>query len=140
MMNLHVFISALIGGISIGIASAFMMLSTGRIAGISGIAFNGVSEPQTQHWSLMFLFGLVLGSALFHFMSGVPVPGLDLSIPLLVTGGVLVGFGTKLGSGCTSGHGICGLARFSKRSLVAVVVFMTTAMLTVFVRLHGALA
>ena len=138
MMNLHVFISALIGGISIGFASAFMMLSTGRIAGISGIAFNSVSEPQTQHWSLMFLFGLVLGTAMFHLMSGVPVPGLDLSIPLLVTGGVLVGFGTKLGSGCTSGHGICGLARFSKRSLVAVVVFMTTAMLTVFVRLHGA--
>ena len=140
MMNPHVFISALIGGISIGIASAFMMLSTGRIAGISGIAFNGVSKPQTQHWSLMFLFGLVLGTALFHLMSGVPVPGLDLSIPLLVTGGVLVGFGTKLGSGCTSGHGICGLARFSKRSLVAVVVFLTTAILTVFVRLHDTMA
>ena len=137
-MNLHVFICALIGGISIGFASAFMMLSTGRIAGISGIAFNGISEPQTQQWSLMFLFGLVLGTAMFHLMSGVPVPGLDLSMPLLVTGGVLVGFGTKLGSGCTSGHGICGLARFSERSLVAVVVFMTTAMLTVFVRLHGA--
>ena len=139
-MNLHVFISALIGGICIGIASAFMMLSAGRIAGISGIAFKGVSEPQTQHWSLMFLLGLVLGTALFHLMSGLPFPGLDLSMPLLVTGGILVGFGTKLGSGCTSGHGICGLARFSKRSLVAVVVFMTAAMMTVFVRLHGALA
>lgn len=136
-MNVPVFVTALLGGMAIGAASALMMFLSGRIAGISGITFNAITRPVTQSWSVMFLLGLLLGTALYHLASGAPIPVLDVPVPLLLAGGLLVGLGTKLGSGCTSGHGICGLARLSARSLVAVVVFMASAMITVFVRLHG---
>ena len=117
-----------------------MMLFIGRIAGISGIAFTGIAKPKTEPWSVAFLLGLVLGAAMFHLINTTPGPAFEVSKPLLVSGGLLVGVGTKLGNGCTSGHGICGLARFSARSLVAVVVFMISAIVTVFIRLHGGLA
>ncbi len=136
-MNVPVFVTALLGGMAIGAASALMMFLIGRIAGISGITFNAITKPVAQSWSVMFLLGLLLGTALYHLASGAPIPVLDVPVPLLLAGGLLVGLGTKLGSGCTSGHGICGLARLSGRSLVAVVVFMASAMITVFVRLHG---
>ena len=84
----------------------------------------------------MFVVGLVGGAALYHFVSGSPVPGLDLPLPLLIAGGITVGFGTKLGRGCTSGHGICGLAFFSNRSIVATSIFMLSAAITVFVTHH----
>jgi len=116
-----------------------MMLLIGRIAGVSGIAFTGIAKPKKEPWSAAFLLGLVLGTSLFHLISNTPNPTLEISMPLLITGGLLVGIGTKLGNGCTSGHGICGLARFSTRSLVAIIVFMVSAIITVFVRLHSEL-
>jgi len=136
-MELHVFVAALIGGICIGIAASLMMVTIGRVTGITGIAFNGISAPVQNAWSLTFMLGLVMGAALYHQLTGSAAPVLDVPSPLLVAGGLAVGIGTKIGRGCTSGHGICGLALFSVRSLVATCVFMISAMVTVFVRLHG---
>ncbi|MBT4162294.1 MAG: YeeE/YedE family protein [Gammaproteobacteria bacterium] len=135
-MELHPFLAALIGGLCIGIAASLMMLTIGRVTGITGISFNTVSAPIQNTWSVMFVVGLVGGAALYHFVSGSPVPGLDLPLPLLIAGGITVGFGTKLGRGCTSGHGICGLAFFSNRSIVATSIFMLSAAITVFVTHH----
>ncbi len=138
-MGLHVFLTALIGGICIGIAASLMMVTIGRVTGITGIAFNSISSPVQNAWSLMFMLGLILGAALFHFVSGTPAPGLEVPLPLLIAGGIAVGFGTKIGRGCTSGHGICGLALFSIRSIVATCIFMLSAAITVFITLHGGL-
>ena len=135
-------ISALIGGALIGLAAACLWLGIGRIAGISGIVGNlwmpGSRTPQNDRaWRVAFLIGLVAGPVLWGVAGGsVPVLQLPSSPALLITAGLLVGFGTRLGSGCTSGHGVCGLARLSPRSLVATAVFMTTAIVTVFVSRH----
>ena len=125
---------ALIGGALIGLSAALMIILLGRIAGISGI-LSGVWAPSTgdRGLRLLFLLGLPLGALLYSRLSdGVPLE-ITPSTPLLIVAGLLVGFGTRLGSGCTSGHGVCGLARGSKRSLAATVVFMATAALTVLI-------
>ena len=135
-MELSAFIAPLAGGMCIGIAASLLMLSIGRIAGISGIAFTAMSSPRVNRWAMSFVVGLFIGAGLFHLFTGAEIPALAVSLPMLLAGGFIVGLGTKLGSGCTSGHGICGLGRMSARSLAAVVIFMTTAIATVFVRLH----
>ena len=132
-------VSSLAGGALIGLSAALLLLADGRVAGISGIAARLLERPNGETpWRLAFLIGLLIGQPLFAIGAGSwPAVRIDASWPVLALSGLLVGFGTRIGSGCTSGHGVCGLGRLSRRSLVAVIVFMATAMATVaFVR-HG---
>ena len=131
-------ISAAIGGALIGLSAVLLMALTGRIAGISGI-FAGLINPQTtdRAWRAAFIGGLVaapLAAALLGHT--VPTPRMPGSYITVVIGGLLVGFGTRLGSGCTSGHGICGIARLSPRSIVATGVFMMAAIIVVALTHH----
>jgi uncharacterized membrane protein YedE/YeeE len=132
------YLIALIGGVCIGLASVLLMILTGRIAGISGITFTAVSSPRKNIWAILFIVGLMLGAFLYHLLSGAPIPNIDISLPYLLGGGFIVGMGTKLGSGCTSGHGICGIGRLSTRSIIATCTFMIFGMISVYMRLHGA--
>ena len=131
-------VSALIGGTLIGLGTIVLMLANGRIAGISGIV-GGIVQPDGAEWRwrVGFVVGLVAGAALAMLAGFAPV-GIVVtgSLPLLIGGGFLVGVGTRLGSGCTSGHGVCGLARLSRRSLLAVLVFMGMGFVTTFVVRH----
>ncbi|GJE18364.1 YeeE/YedE family protein [Methylobacterium marchantiae] len=134
-----VFLSALAGGVLIGASAALLLILNGRIAGISGIAA-GAMLPVSRDtpWRWTFLAGLLLGPVLFRLAFGAwPVVQLDAPWTLVVLGGLLVGYGTRMGAGCTSGHGVCGLARLSPRSIAAVATFMVTAAATVFVVRHG---
>jgi uncharacterized membrane protein YedE/YeeE len=131
-------ISALIGGCLIGAAAGLLFWLDGRIAGVSGIS-GGLLEAKTgdRAWRIAFLVGLVLGPALYGAVDAYPIPfEITPSVPTLVVSGLLVGFGTRLGNGCTSGHGVCGLARFSIRSLAATVSFLATAVATVTIVRH----
>ncbi|BAU90007.1 YeeE/YedE family protein [Methylorubrum populi] len=137
------FLAPLAGGALIGASAALLLLVNGRIAGISGIV-GGLLGPigREAGWRVAFLVGLLLGPVLFRLAAGHwPEVRLaaswEASWPVLVVAGLLVGYGTRLGSGCTSGHGVCGLARLSPRSLAAVATFMATAIITVFVIRHG---
>lgn len=124
-------LASLIGGIVIGLATSLVLVTHGRIAGISGIAGGILKlQPGDTTWRLLFVSGLIGGGFLYSLVW----PGAfeialhaDRSVPTLIGAGLLVGVGTQMGNGCTSGHGICGLSRFSARSLVAVVTFLTTA-------------
>jgi uncharacterized protein len=129
--------SALSGGLIIGFATALLWLLNGRIAGISGIAAAAsTSVGAERQWRLAFVLGLVLSSWVWLMLAPLPEVVVTSNYQLLALAGLLVGFGARLGSGCTSGHGICGLSRLSGRSLVATVTFMTVAMGTVFVVQH----
>ena len=131
------YLTGLAGGLLIGLAAVLLMMALGRIAGISGIVFNGFRNPILNAWALLFLVGLIAGAWSMHLISGIPVPAFDVPLPLLLAGGFIVGVGTKLGSGCTSGHGICGIGRLSVRSIIATVTFMSFGIGTVYLRLHG---
>ena len=130
----------LLGGVIIGIAATVLLWFNGRIAGISGI-FNGLVTNRRNgdtFWRLLFILGMVSGG-LFHQFVLLDTPSYQpLGAPtwLLVLGGVIIGYGTSMGSGCASGHGVCGLGRLSKRSLVAVLTFLGTGILTTFVVRH----
>jgi hypothetical protein len=134
-------VEGFIGGLLIGLAAVALMASIGRIAGVSGIALNAMLPADGsggRGWRIAFLAGLPLGAALVTALglkdwSGVILPS---SLELLAVAGALVGAGTTLAGGCTSGHGICGLARLSPGSLAATLVFMATAVVTVFVIRH----
>lgn len=131
-------ISAAIGGALIGIAAVLLFRFNGRIAGISGIAaglFTGKGEDFS--WRIAFVLGLVSGPFVYAIFAGkLPDSQLDAGFGLVIIGGLLVGFGTRLGSGCTSGHGICGLSRLSIRSLAAVAIFMLAGILVVTASRH----
>jgi uncharacterized protein len=131
-------VSALIGGLMIGSAAALLLWLNGRIAGVSGIAWNLIASPREDSgWRLTFLVGLVLGAVIYRLAMGdALIVSIEASWSVLILGGVLVGFGTQLGGGCTSGHGVCGIARLSPRSVFATLVFMATGMATVFVLRH----
>jgi uncharacterized protein len=133
---MHPALQALLGGVIIGLASWLLLAALGRVAGISGITASAVFPARTEAagesaWRWSFLIGLVLGGALFAALLSTPQIA-TRPLPLLGAAGLLVGFGTVLGSGCTSGHGVCGLGRRSARSLVATLTFMGVAMATVF--------
>ena len=131
-------LSALLGGVLIGLGTVVLMLANGRIAGISGILARAIEPDGPEwRWRVGFLAGLVGGAAL-AMLAGVAPATIEItgSLPLLIGGGLLVGFGTRLGSGCTSGHGVCGLARLSPRSLAATGIFMATAAATLFAMRH----
>lgn len=126
-------IASTIGGVLIGLSAALMLLANGRIAGISGI-FGGLVLPKAGEvgWRALFLAGLLAGGAImFAINPEYFAVTIDRSLPLVALAGLLVGFGTRLGSGCTSGHGVCGLSRFSSRALVATLSFMATGAATV---------
>lgn len=135
---MHPYLQSLIGGGLIGAASAGLLLVNGRIAGISGILANAAAlRPGAWRWA--FLGGLLaVGAGALVFGRSAP-PALSQTAPgLLVLGGLIVGIGTQVGNGCTSGHGVCGLSNLSRRSLVATATFMAIAGVTVFLVRHGA--
>jgi uncharacterized membrane protein YedE/YeeE len=125
-------IEAAVGGVLIGLAAVWLFASLGRVAGISGIVGQIIEQPISIDWRVLFIVGLGLGGWLGAALAGGPM----VRIPdpagwvMLAAGGVLVGFGTRLGSGCTSGHGVCGMARLSVRSIVATLTFVAVGMLT----------
>ncbi len=130
--------SALIGGMLIGISASLLLLFNGRIAGISGI-ISGVftTTAGDRSWRLLFLLGMIASGFAYQML----LPGSFQDIPdypllLLLTGGFIVGFGTRMGGGCTSGHGVCGIGRLSKRSIIATLVFMASGVLTVYIFRH----
>jgi len=128
-------ITGLGGGILIGISATILLAFDGRIAGISGMLNGAVDWKSKEYWRWYFLGGMLLGGLIYEyflpFLPSTPIP--DAKPLIMMVGGLLVGFGTRMGNGCTSGHGVCGLGRFSARSLVAVITFLITAMVTVFI-------
>jgi len=124
-------LNAVAGGLLIGLAAALLYLSIGRIAGISGISAVALRAPRANIWAWGFLLGLIAGGVLARLLLGIEswqdFSGFNPAV--LILAGLLVGFGTRLGSGCTSGHGVCGLARFSPRSAIATLIFLATGML-----------
>jgi uncharacterized protein len=131
-------VSAAIGGALIGLSAVLLMLFTGRIAGVSGI-FDGLINPQTSDraWRAAFVAGLIAAPVTAMLVGyNVPMPQLPGSFITIVVGGLLVGFGARLGSGCTSGHGICGIARLSPRSIAATSVFTVAAIVVVALSRH----
>jgi uncharacterized protein len=136
LLGLHPFIQSTIGGVMIGFASWLLLASLGRVAGITGILggalapFNGVPKDE-RVWRWAFVAGLIGMGAIAAFILGTPSLVTPRPFPLLILAGLLVGFGTVMGSGCTSGHGVCGIGRRSVRSIVSTVVFMTAGFATV---------
>jgi uncharacterized protein len=129
--------TALAGGLLIGLAAAMFALLNGRIAGISGV-LGGLLKPVRGDvaWRVAFIAGLIGAPAVYTLFGGLPAPEIDASQGALMVAGLLVGVGTRYGSGCTSGHGVCGLSRLSPRSLVATASFMAAGFSTVFVVRH----
>ena len=126
--------SALAGGLLIGISVALFFILNGRMIGISGIASNILASKDNRIDNFLFLFGLILGPLIYNLISGQEINiSISNSLILLISGGVLVGFGTRLSSGCTSGHGISGISRFSLRSIIATITFMIVGILTVLI-------
>jgi uncharacterized membrane protein YedE/YeeE len=130
-------VSAAIGGVLIGLSAVLLMLFTGRIAGISGI-FGGLINPRTSDraWRVAFIVGLIAAPVTAVAGYPVPMPQMPGSYITIIVGGLLVGFGTRLGTGCTSGHGICGIARLSPRSIAATSVFTVAAIVVVALSRH----
>ncbi len=138
-MNHFTPVPALLGGVLIGLSAVLLLLTDGRIAGISGIVA-GLLAPRHGEigWRIAFIAGMIAAPLALAWLVGAGQPiSIARSPALLLGAGLLVGFGTRLGSGCTSGHGVCGLARFSPRSIVATLTFLLTAGLTVFVVRHA---
>ena len=132
-------LEAVAGGLMIGIAAGLLLLLSGRVAGVSGIAAKALhiadkGPPWIQ--ATAFVIGLPAGAIILRALMGTPQIAVNSSAPLLIAGGLLVGFGTRLGNGCTSGHGVCGLARLSRRSIAATATFMAAGVATVFVMRH----
>ena len=127
-------ITALSGGLLIGLSVALFFILNGRMIGISGIASNFLISKDNRIENFLFLFGLILGPLIYNQITGREINiSISSSLMLLIIGGLLVGFGTKLSSGCTSGHGISGISRFSLRSIVATITFMIVGILTVLI-------
>ena len=126
--------SALTGGLLIGLSVALFFILNGRMIGISGIASNILISKENRIENLFFLVGLILGPSIYTFFLGQEIQiTISNSLFLLIGGGALVGFGTRLSSGCTSGHGISGISRFSLRSIIATITFMIVGILTVLI-------
>ena len=131
-------ITAIVGGLLIGLSATLLMWFNGRIAGISGIffgAFEGVKHDTAWRW--WFVGGLLLGAGAYLWSGSMTfTPRVDFPLPLIALAGLLVGYGTRMGSGCTSGHGVCGIARFSPRSIIATVTFIVAGILTTYFVRH----
>ena len=124
--------SAFVGGVIIGFAVIIFFIGNGRLAGVSGIVNAALVSKQNRADNFLFLVGLVLGPIFYVFFAKIDIPFLiTSSLPIIITAGFLVGIGTKIGKGCTSGHGICGISLLSTRSIIATIIFMSTAIITV---------
>ena len=141
-INWQVFtpITSLIGGVILGLGAVFLIIFKGRIAGISGIVgalMQFQNTPKDHYlWRILFLLGLIGSYQIYSIIFGVPTIEINTSSIELVIAGLLVGFGTRMGSGCTSGHGVCGLGRLSTRSLIATLTFMTSGFVVCYLLLH----
>ena len=123
--------SAFVGGIIIGLAVIIFFVGNGRLAGISGIVNAALVSKQNRTDNFLLIFGLVLGPIFYAFFTKIDIPFLiTSSLPIIIIAGFLVGIGTKIGRGCTSGHGICGISLLSTRSIIATIIFMITAIIT----------
>ena len=130
---MNAYLMPLTGGVLLGLSAMWLLLSLGRIAGISRIAWRSLAGPE-RVWRTLFLLGLLVGGLVTHNVIGQPVPAESTAaLWLIAASGLLVGLGTRMGGGCTSGHGVCGLGRRSPRSLVATLTFMTLGFVTVFI-------
>ena len=129
---------AFLGGLLIGLGVIIFFITTGRLAGVSGIAFNVISN-NNRFSNVLFLIGLIIGPIVYKFLISENIPFLiNKSYFIIITGGLLVGLGTKIGSGCTSGHGVCGISRLSIRSILATILFIFSGIITVLLmRLSG---
>ncbi len=131
---------SLIGGLTIGISAAALLFFNGKIAGISGISKSLLAEFETaaeKHWRQAFTIGLIIGGAItVYFAPEMTAKTLNLPLLQMIGGGLIVGFGTAMGNGCTSGHGVCGLARRSRRSLASVLTFMGSGFVTMYLMTH----
>ena len=124
-------LSAFLGGIIIGLAVIIFFIGNGRLAGISGIVNDTLVSKQNRADNFLFIIGLVLGPIFFAFFTKINIPfSITSSLPIIISAGFLVGIGTKIGRGCTSGHGICGISLLSPRSIIATIIFMITAIIT----------
>ena len=130
---MNAYLLPLTGGILLGLSAIWLLITLGRVAGISGIAWGSIAGPD-RGWRWLFVVGLILGGLLTHTVIGQPLPD-ESTAPtwLIAISGLLVGIGTRMGGGCTSGHGVCGLGRRSPRSVTATLTFMTLGIVTVFV-------
>lgn len=128
---------SLVGGLLLGGAAAMLLLLTGKIAGISGI-LGALLRPKAKDrwWRIAFILGLASSPLIYQLVAPLPAVQVEADTPTLIAAGLLVGLGTRYGSGCTSGHGVCGLSRLSLRSLVATVAFMLSGFVTVFITRH----
>ena len=125
-------LSAFLGGIIIGLAVIIFFIGNGRLAGISGIVNDTLVSKQNRTDNFLFIIGLILGPIFFAFFTKINIPfSITSSLPIIISAGFLVGIGTKIGRGCTSGHGICGISLLSPRSIIATIIFMITAIITV---------
>lgn len=124
---------SLVGGLMLGVATVILLLGIGRIAGISGIFSSLLKPKRVEMWQVLFILGLIVSPLAYKVVKPLPEVEISSSLPLLIAAGLLVGFGTRLGSGCTSGHGICGNARLSLRSIVATATFMFFGIVTVYI-------
>jgi uncharacterized protein len=129
---------SLIGGLLIGFSTLLLIRWLGKVAGISGIVGQlWAGNATDKAWRLAFVIGLLLSPLVYLIFAPLPVMQIAADLPVLIVAGLLVGFGTRLGSGCTSGHGVCGLSRLSLRSLVATLTFMLVAMVVVWLSRHS---
>ena len=127
-------LSALLGGLLIGLSVALFFILNGRMIGISGIASNFIVSKENRIENFLFLIGLIAGPLIYNLISGNEINiSISSSVILLIIAGILVGFGTRLSNGCTSGHGISGISRFSIRSIIATITFMLVGIITVFI-------
>ena len=127
--------TALTGGIIIGLAVIIFFLFNGRLVGISGIAANALNQKERRIDNILFLVGLIIGPILYALISNKEINiSISNSLPLLIVAGLLVGIGTRISGGCTSGHGISGIGRFSLRSIIATITFMVVGILTVLIK------
>lgn len=134
---MEAYITPLIGGLLIGASAVALLYFLGRIAGIAGIVWGAVSAQPDNAWRWLFILGLLIGPLAYHFAAAVPYPeASQLPWWQAVAGGLLVGVGVRIGNGCTSGHGVCGIGRLSPRSLVATITFMATGIGTVYLVRH----
>jgi uncharacterized membrane protein YedE/YeeE len=130
-------LSGLFGGTLIGLAAVLLMLLTGRMAGVSGIAAGLLSSGSDKTWRIAFIAGLIAAALIVPLFGGPSAARPAASLALFAVAGLFVGFGTRMGNGCTSGHGVCGFARLSTRSIIATATFMVVAVATVAIVRHG---
>ena len=133
LLNLNMIFESLIGGTLIGVAVSLLLLFNGKVLGVSGIISELATKPiDKNYWRLFFVLGLLVAPFIYSFYKPMPVTTITTNNLMVIVGGLLVGLGSRLGSGCTSGHGVCGIARLSIRSIIATITFISFGALTVF--------